>query len=260
MSSRNRSKESKSDEDIFVTPCQLQEALLSQKEHFTDLLQQQQNNFRDFIKIIMENSNKRIDELTRENHDLKISLQFTQKEVDSLKADNAKLSADLKSIESEKSNLSESLLSSVNRTDYLEGQSRRNNLIFEGLQESSNETWAESEDKVRKLLVGKLELGQQDAIEMERAHRTGKPDSNGKPRPVVVKFLRFKDKQAVLSKAKLLKGTNFFINEDYTEAVRQKRRELLPAMRAARARGDIAYLRHDRLIVHPPNNQLKTGR
>ena len=46
------------------------------------------------------------------------------------------------------------------------------------------------------------------------------------------------------------------VNEDYTEAVRQKRNKLIPAMKAARERGDIAYIRHDKLIAHPlPNSQ-----
>lgn len=139
--------------------------------------------------------------------------------------------------------------------EYLEGQSRRNNLVFEGLPESPNETWAESEDKVRKLPVENLKMGPQHAIEMEWAHRTSKPAQNGRSRPMVVKFLRYKNKQAVLTKAKFLKDTGIYINEDYTEAVRQRRRELLPAMRAARGRGDIAYLKHDRLIVHPANQR-----
>lgn len=74
--------------------------------------------------------------------------------------------------------------------------------------------------------------------------------SSEKPRPIVVRFLRLKDKLAVLDKAENLKGSGIFINEDFPEAVWQKRKELLPAMKAARERGDIAYLRYDKLIVH----------
>ena len=182
-----------------------------------------------------------------------MSLQYTQNEVDALKTDNIKMSTELKTLQTERLKTSEGLLSSATRMEYLEGQSRRNNLVFEGLPESPNETWAESEDKVRKLLVENLKMGPQHAIEMERAHRTGKPAQNGRSRPVVVKFLRYKDKQTVLMKAKFLKGTGIYINEDYTEAVRQRHRELLPAMRAARVHGDIAYLKHEHLNVHPTN-------
>lgn len=77
---------------------------------------------------------------------------------------------------------------------------------------------------------------------MKRAHRTGKPRGD-KPRPIVVKFLRFKDKSDILQKTKSLKGTDIYINEDYTDAVRRKRQELMPKLREARQRGDTAFLR-----------------
>jgi len=66
-----------------------------------------------------------------------------------------------------------------------------------------------------------------------------------------------KKKMAVLGKAKDLKCTNIYVNEDYAEALRQKHRELISAMKAARERGDIAYIRYDKLIVHPPSQKLK---
>ena len=49
-------------------------------------------------------------------------------------------------------------------------------------------------------------------VEIERAHRGGRK-SRSKPRIIVCKLLRFKDKQNILTK--LLKGTNIFISEDY---------------------------------------------
>ena len=71
---------------------------------------------------------------------------------------------------------------------------------------------------------------------------------------IVVKFLKFKDKVAVLERAKNLRGTYIFLNEVYPEAVRQKRKELIPAIKAVRARGDIADICYDRLIVHLPRS------
>lgn len=125
--------------------------------------------------------------------------------------------------------------------------------MFEGIKESPDEGWAETEEKVKALLVVKLQLP--GDIELDRAHRAAKrngfrPNAD-KPRPIVAKFLRFKDRSTVLEKAKKLKGTNIFINEDFTEAVQQKRRDLLPALKAARECGEIAYLRYNRLITHP---------
>ena len=152
----------------------------------------------------------------------------------------------------------EKLVEMTEKGNYLEGQTRRNNLVVDGIPEAQNESWKETEDKVRCVINEKLHLDSSQMV-IERAHRTGNPTgySGKRPRPIMIKFLRNKDKMAVLGKAKDLKGTNIYVNEDYTEAVRQKRRELIPAMKAARERGDIAYIRHDKLIVYPSYQKYK---
>lgn len=230
-----------------------------------DMLQQQERSYKSFVEIIIDSTNKRCDETIKELHELKTSVQFTQKEVDDMKKDLSKQSGDNKSASGDIFTLSEGLQATTLRADYLESQSRRNNLVFDGIAETANEGWAESEEKVRALLVEKLQLPRE--IEVERAHRTGRPSASregprprgDRPRPIVARFLRFKDKVAVLERAKKLKGTNIFINEDFTEAVRQKRRDLLPALKAARDRGEIAYLRYDRLITHPATQKPRSG-
>lgn len=68
---------------------------------------------------------------------------------------------------------------------------------------------------------------------------------------MIVRLFRYKGKQTILSKVNNLKGTNIYMNEDFTDAVRQKRKELLPEMRADRARGEWAYLKYDKLVVKP---------
>lgn len=84
---------------------------------------------------------------------------------------------------------------------------------------------------------------------MERALCTGNPEGD-RPRPIVVKFLRHKDRTTILQHTKNLKGINIYINKDYTDAVRAKKKELMPDLRGVRARGDIVYLRHDKLVIH----------
>lgn len=75
-----------------------------------------------------------------------------------------------------------------------------------------------------------------------------------RPPPIMVRFLRGKDKPAVLDRLKKLQGIGIFINEDFPEAVRQKRKELHPGLNAARERSEIQYSKYDKLIVHPPQN------
>lgn len=94
----------------------------------------------------------------------------------------------------------DSLIAVTDKMEYLEGESRRNNLVIDGIMESPGETWADSEEKVKRVFSEKLQL--QREIEVERAHRTGKPVSGSdRPRSIVVKFLRYKDRSAILQRA-----------------------------------------------------------
>ena len=119
---------------------------------------------------------------------------------------------------------------------------------------SDGEKSADAERKVRSLIAEKFKLDT-GAMVIERAHRIGKRDPKGeRQRPIVAKFLNFKDRELVWSRRKELKraAPGVYLNEDFSEAVRQKRKELLPKLREAWDRGDIAYFKFDHLVVHPP--------
>ena len=63
--------------------------------------------------------------------------------------------------------------------------------------------------------------------------------SADKPRQVVVKLLRFKDRDLILAKARShLKNTDIYINEDFSELLQQKRAALIPAIKAERLKGN----------------------
>ncbi|XP_059358646.1 DDB1- and CUL4-associated factor 8-like [Carassius carassius] len=58
----------------------------------------------------------------------------------------------------------DSLLAVSDKMEYLESQTRRNNLVFDGIQESQGETWSETEEKIKKVVKEKLQL--QREVEM----------------------------------------------------------------------------------------------
>lgn len=89
-------------------------------------------------------------------------------------------------------------------------------------------------------------------IKIERAYCVSKYNPTGSPRSIVAKLLRFKDKEEIFKCTKKLQGTSIFINEDFPEYIRQKRKELLPQLKAERQKGNIAYLKYDKLVIHPP--------
>lgn len=109
--------------------------------------------------------------------------------------------------------------------DDMENRSRRNNLIFFGFQDAAGENWQDSETKVIAFCEEKLKVAiSADAV--ERAHRLGRFMAT-KNRPIIFRFLSFKEKQRVLSATSRLKGTSFAISEDYSNKVRQERRKLI---------------------------------
>ena len=64
-------------------------------------------------------------------------------------------------------------------------------------------------------------------ITIERAHRTGSK-INGKKRAITVKFLNYKDKDAILNqyRQKQLWKDNIYVNEDYTKCTADLRKQL----------------------------------
>ena len=97
-----------------------------------------------------------------------------------------------------------------NKLVKLEDCPRRNNIRINGVNENSKESGEEYEKKVHLMLKERLEI--QNA-EIERVKRVERKTKN-RSRTIVCKLLRFKDKQNILRKAKILKGTDTFINEN----------------------------------------------
>ena len=82
------------------------------------------------------------------------------------------------------------------RVDDLENRSRRQNIVVYGMKESVNETWTETESKVRDLIQDRLKIEMQE-MDLQRCHRVGR-QYDGKPRPIVCKFLADKKKKMML--------------------------------------------------------------
>ena len=122
---------------------------------------------------------------------------------------------------------------------------------------SSKVTVAKTESILRNFMDKELRVKDVEDISIERAHRVGKPRSDGKPRPIIARFSFFKDKRYVLSKAPNLAGTNFGVSSDFPKEIVDIRKSLFPHLRAARKRGCTAKVVYDKLYI---NGQLFRGR
>ena len=129
----------------------------------------------------------------------------------------------------------------------LEDRSRRCNLRIGGVEEGKDETWDQCEEKVLHIFTN--QLGIEKNVQIERAHRTGKKGSKhshektSKPRTIVLKLNSYKDE------IKKLKGTNIYINEEFSAATMNCRKELWKEVQELRQQGKIAYLNYRSIIV-----------
>ena len=226
-----------------------------------DFMRAQEATMKSFFNTLIENYNNRIDKLTEEVKGVIVSLEYTQAEVKDLKKETRQLAENAaKNRKDEESKITtcEKKVKEVNdkmkdleeKIDDLENRSRRNNLCFDGIKEEANESWSTTEKKIREIISTKLNI-KTDEYTIEKAHRVGKRDTTGKPRPIVTKFNNYKLKESIMKNKKGLKGTNIYVREDFSQKVMAKRKELLPQMYEERRKGNIAFLRFDKLVVYP---------
>lgn len=139
----------------------------------------------------------------------------------------------------------------------MESQSRRENLVFDGVAESVSETWVDTEQKIYELL-SKMNVTDSKNIKFERVHRLGekKPD---KPRSIIVKFSHFKDRDLVWQKRFNLKkiDNKIWISEDFPQEIMTARKKLYPILREGlrlkkKSQSEIKNisLRSDKLLVN----------
>lgn len=99
---------------------------------------------------------------------------------------------------------------------------KRKNVIVYGLPETKNESYAERQ-KVIENFATTLRI---PTLDYDDAFRLGKVTAD-KARPLLIKFLRQRDKQLVLQACKNLKGTNISVRDDMTIEERKANAALL---------------------------------
>lgn len=176
--------------------------------------------------------------------DIEKSLEFTQELVDQKIADldnhwESKIIQQVATAKEESRFLR-------NKLRTLEDRNRRNNLRVEGVTENDNETWEDSENKVKDII--KEQMGIDEELKIERAHRIGKKE-NGKKRAIIFKLESWKQKEMILKKTNKLKNTGLYINEDFSDETMLIRKELFKEMKIKRDEGKFAKVVYDKLVV-----------
>ncbi|XP_065642310.1 uncharacterized protein LOC136073939 [Hydra vulgaris] len=197
-----------------------------------------------FEKNITQNANK-IKKIEIEIEDIKESLNFNEHVIDKKIESNNKHflnKIDInKQLEKERTN-NEFLNEKIRN---LEDRSRRNNLRIEGICEDEVESWDKTEEKVHSFFLQKLGI---KSIEIERAHRTG-PKKDGRSRVIVLKLQQYKDKVKILKESARLRGTNIYVNEDFSRETVAIRKKLFAEVKTRGLNGENVSVRYDKIIL-----------
>ncbi|CAB3259882.1 unnamed protein product [Arctia plantaginis] len=125
---------------------------------------------------------------------------------------------------------------------------KQSNLIMFGVNEGERST---HELIIINIFKTDLDIQFQEH-EINKIYRLGKEKSSGKPRPILFSFVSEWKKNKVMEKKKNLK--NVYVTEDYTKEVLEKRKTLQAQLKEEREKGNIAYLKFDKLIVKGKTN------
>ncbi|XP_039760880.1 uncharacterized protein LOC120634410 [Pararge aegeria] len=155
-------------------------------------------------------------------------------------------------IEEKHENLKKRVENQEQRIYFLEKQARQRNLVFFGLHEDEN-SYSSMETKIIKFVHEYFTI-KLDYIDLVAIRRIGK--KSDKPRPIVVTFATLGRK--ILKNKGTLKGTPYYVKEDYPQSVLQIRKELQEQVKAERENGNTAIIKYDKLVILKNTNNKQT--
>lgn len=183
----------------------------------------------------------KVDELTKSVEFCHDSVEDILKENKLLKEKLAKAENEILSLHAKQDTMSEQ----INEQQW---RSMRDNLMFFGIPENTDE---DCEAVVRQFIHDELQIQESATIQFARVHRVGKKESATRkgPRAIVAKFELYKQRELVKSAAKNLAGKKFGLGDQVPDEWARRRKEQLPALRAAKSAGKKAHFNRDKLIV-----------
>lgn len=154
---------------------------------------------------------------------------------------------EMKETKAENQKMRDIISSQEERIASLEKEVRRRNLIFRGVEDGESEETGETKRKIV-MICQTLGVVINPETNIDEIKRLGSPRP-GASRPVLIKLTTNDKKWEILKKAKGLKGTNIWIDEDYPKRIQEERKLLIPELKKARVRGQHAKLRYNKLII-----------
>ena len=209
-----------------------------------------------FVEI--ENLKTRLTVVESENKSLKEAMKFTNEDLEEVKTTSTSIGAITNKNTEDIESLERNFLSLKRRNIKLEAYTRRENMKIFNIEENEGEN-GNTESLVRNVFREKMKIPKEDeeCIRFERIHRITPRRSSSKPRPIIVKFSHYQDKESVWSFVKNLKGTNIGIANDFPKEIEEIQSKLYPVLKKAKKAKQSAFFKVDRLII---NGQVYRGK
>ena len=140
----------------------------------------------------------------------------------------------------------------------LKSRSMRDNLIFRNIDDEKDEN---TEEVLKKFLADRLKINN---VSFECVHRMkekqigAKTHAVKKPRLIVAKFTFFKERERVRKSTRMLKGTDYSIQEQFPEEIEKCRNPLYLLLKAARQADKKASLVKNKLYIEGKEVVLST--
>lgn len=190
------------------------------------------------MKVKVDGIESSMSFINKQYEDQRKEISDITKSVSEITNANNTMMKELNSMRSDFENLNERHLD-------LQMRSMRDNLIFEGILETQEEN---TEEILKEFL--KSEMNITDEPQFHRVHRMGRK-TQGRPRPIVAKFVLFTDREKVRkAAATTLRGKPFGINEQFPKEINDRRKLLYPQYKQAKRQGKKAVMVADKLYVN----------
>ena len=190
--------------------------------------------------------------MEKENSDLRKSLEFTYKSIATLTERVDTQQKTLSKLTEDVNKLTQVANAEKERAIKLESHSRCNNLIFYNIPEMRQESSGTTETLLYTFLEQNLDMAEEETneIPIERVHHLGKIREDNKPHPIITKFSFHKDKERILSSARMLAGTNYGISQDFLREIVEIQKGLVKVMKEAKKKGQDTKLAYDKLYIN----------
>ena len=186
----------------------------------------------DTLHSVVKAKDEALGMLEREIGELKTTCSF-------LSDETATLKGQIKNNEISVETNSRKYNSIMEKTSDLEDRSRRNNLVFYNIAEPESPGRENCEEIITKIIENRSIFDNYE-VPIDRAHRIGrkKEGPDAKPRPIIVRFTYYKDKEAIISNGRNFKNSGVAVSADYSKVTLGIHRDLIQQAKIAQGELD----------------------